>query len=162
MGNIVFGQKMWHGLRPLKERHVLVNVTITCEYMYCSAHFACKDTCTGSLVFNKLKSVKWKHLYMTTAVFHCRKTSEGHRELGSTGWSQPTLQNGWHMWVHKSWKVSPAVNVVSVHTGMSLATVGNCMDEDTHWILKQSDKHTGTAVLWILSQDLKMLNSAAK
>jgi hypothetical protein len=29
---------MGNGLRPLKERHVLVNVTITCKYMYCSAH----------------------------------------------------------------------------------------------------------------------------
>jgi hypothetical protein len=52
---------MGNGLHLLKERIVHVNVTIICEYMYCSVHthFVCKDTCTGNLVINKLKSVKW-------------------------------------------------------------------------------------------------------
>jgi len=50
------------------------------------------------------------------------------------------------MSVHKSWKVSPAVNVVSIQTDMSVATVGNCMDEDRHWIAKQLDERTWTSV----------------
>ena len=60
--------------------------------------------------------------------------------------------------------MSPVMNVVSIHTGMSLATVGNCMDKDMHWILKQLDTHTGISVNSPLNfiQDLKMVNSAAK
>ena len=42
--------------------------------------------------------------------------------------------------------MSSAVNVVSVHTDMSVATVENCMDEDRHWIVKQLDERTGTSV----------------
>jgi len=134
---------MRNGLCLLQEWHLLVNVTITCEYMYCSAHthFACKDTCTGSLVTNKLKSVKWNSI--CTCHFPLQKNIRMRRRAGKH-WMITACITEWLTYVGT--RVSLAVNVVSVHTGMSVATVGNCMDDDRHWIVKQNDECTRTSV----------------
>jgi hypothetical protein len=119
----------------------------------------------------EVSKVEWC-LCMKIPVLHERNAGECHVELHEAWvivpYHREQLQGGRRHSEMKRIKFQHASQwtfYICLHTDMTVALTEQCMDEDRHWTVKDLAEHTGisgTTVLQILQQDLKVHKIAAK